>query len=170
MAVLDVSFIIYFAPILAFLIVLVIVFAVLNKTEVLGKNLFIQWLLAFVVAAVFVAFAGTRDYVLTIVPWFGVLIVCAVILLIMMNFTESPSFLKTGIGVLVVIAALLIFLVSAFFLFSHQMAQYLPGASGGNGDLKDVLNWLYSSRVLGAVLLIIIGGIVSWILVRSVKK
>jgi len=170
MAVLDVSFITYFAPILAFVIVLAIVFAVLNKTEILGKNLFIQWLLAFVVAAVFVAFAGARDYVLTIVPWFGVLIVCAVILLMMMNFAGSPSFIKTGFGVVVVIATLIIFLVSAFFLFSHQMAQYLPGATGGNADFKNIVNWLYSSRVWGAILLIVIGGIVSWILVRSVKK
>ena len=40
--VVDISFLTYFAPILAFLIVFVVMFAILAKTGLLGDNQFVQ--------------------------------------------------------------------------------------------------------------------------------
>ena len=72
MVAVDVSGISYFAPILAFLIVFVIIFAVLNKTKIFGEvNNWVLLFVSFLVATVFVSAAGVRDYVLTITPWFA---------------------------------------------------------------------------------------------------
>ena len=170
MAVVDVSFVTYFGPILAFLIVFVLVYAVLNKTKVIGENAWVQSILSFIVAGVFISVAGASDIILTATPWIAVLIVSLVFVILMLAFVnvKIEGGVSKGIGGIAVLLALVIFIVSAFFLFSHTITQYLPGStsSGGNPDILSFLDWLYSARVAGAVLLLIVGGIVSWILVK----
>ena len=160
----DLPFITYFAPILAFLIVFILVYAVLHKTKVVGENKWIASFLALVVAALFVAFAGTRDYIITIMPWIAALIVCLVVLLIVMNFAGAPKFMMTGAGIVFSIAVLVIFIVSAFFLFSHTLVQFVPS---GATDTGKILNYFFNTRIAGALLLLIIGGIVSWVLIKA---
>ena len=167
----DVSGISYFAPILAFLIVFVIVFALLNKTKLLGVNGWVQLFVSFLIATIFVSAAGVRDYVLKITPWFGALIISLFFLLLLMWFIGlgDNKFVKGGIGIAVVVLLLIIFLVSGFVVFSESIVPYLPGSSGEGADPNLLLatGWIFSSRVSGAVLLLIIAAIVSWVLVKS---
>ena len=66
----DISGVTYFEPILAFLVVFVVLYAVLAKTKILGEdNKFVNIFASFLVATIFVAAAGVREYVLTITPW-----------------------------------------------------------------------------------------------------
>lgn len=162
----DVSFITYFAPIIAFLIVFVVVYAVLHKTGIVGGNAWVAAVLSLCVAALFVAFAGTRDYILTVVPWIAALIVCLVILMVIMSFAGAPKFLLTGAGIVFSLAVLVVFVVSAFFLFSHTLLGYLPNATQGATDTSKILNWFFSTRIAGAILLVIVGGIVSYVLIK----
>lgn len=171
MAVIDVSFVTYFGPLLAFLIVFVIVFAVLNKTKIIGENAWVQSILSFIVAGVFVSVAGASDFVLTATPWIAVLIVSLAFIILMLAFVnvKIEGGVSKGIGGVAVLLALVIFVVSAFFLFSHTITQYLPGSTtgGGNPEILNFLDWLYSARVAGAIVLLVVGGIVSWILVKA---
>jgi len=70
----DVSAITYFAPILSFLIVFVIMAALLHKTEILGKSVGLNLFVSFLIATVFVAAASVRQVVLDVIPWFVVLL------------------------------------------------------------------------------------------------
>lgn len=171
MAVIDVSFISYFGPLLAFLIVFILVFAVLNKTKVAGESSWVQSILAFVVAGVFVSVAGAKDFVLVSTPWIAVVVVSLVFVIALLAFVnvKIEGNVSKAIGGITVLLALAVFIVSAFFLFSHVIAPYLPGTNvgGGNSDVLNFLDWLYSARVAGAILLLFVGGIVSWILVKS---
>lgn len=171
MAEIDFYYITYFAPILAFLIVFVILFAVLQKTRILGENKWLQTFLSFIIAAVFVAFAGTRDYILKVTPWFAILIVSLVfvILLLSMASLKVEGDLSKWIGGVAVILFLIAFLISGFMIFSHVLAPYVPGgsSSSGNADIGNFFNWFYSARVFGALLLLVVGGIVSWILIKT---
>ena len=167
----DVSAITYFAPIAAFLIVFIVIYAVLLKTKLLGDNKWIALFFALFVASIFISLAGARQYVQTIVPLFAILIVSLVFLLILIGIIGKPteSFHK-GIGLAAVIIFTLVFLITGFILFSHLIVGYLPWSTFGyntNPNALPAFEWLYSSRVAGAILLIIISAAVSWILVKT---
>ena len=96
----DVSGISYFAPLLAFLVVFVIVFALLNKTKLLGENAFIQLFVSFVIGTIFVSAAGVRNYVLVITPWFGALVVSLFFILFIIGFVGKPvEGMTKGVGI-----------------------------------------------------------------------
>ena len=169
----DVSGITYFAPLLAFLIVFIIIFALLNKTKLLGESLFVQLFVSFLIATVFVSGAGVRDYVLTVTPWFAVLVITLFFVLFIIGFVGKPAeFMHKGIGIAFVVALIIIFLVSGFIVFSEFILPYLPGSEALNGDpnLLRITQWVYSGRVFGALALLAVSAIVSWVLVRQAVK
>lgn len=171
MATADVSAIAFFAPIAAFLIVVVVMYAVLHKSKIVGENSWAILFTSFVIASIFVSVAGAREYVQTIVPWFAVLIVSLVFLMAMLGFIGKPmEFMTKPIGIAFAIILALVFLVSGFLIYSNVLIAYLPGpgfGTGGNIESVVFLDWLYSPRVVGAILLIGLSALVSWILVKK---
>jgi len=166
----DISGISYFAPILAFLIVLAVLFALLNKTKLLGDSLFMQLVVSFIIATIFVSAAGVRNYVLVITPWFGALVVSLFFILFIIGFVGKPvEGMTKGIGIVFVIALAIIFLISGFIVFSDLIAPYLPGSSGTGADpnLFRLTRDIYNTRVFGALLLLAVGIGVSFILVKG---
>lgn len=165
----DVSAVTYFAPIFVFLLVFVVVFAVLARTKILGDEFprVLLIFIAFVVAALFISFGGVQRYVETLVPWLAVLIVSLFFLLLMAGFAGVK--MERGLGVGAVVVGILIFVVSGVVVFSGVLGPYLPGSSvaGGDASVLRITDWLYSPRVVGAVVLIIAAGITSWILVKA---
>jgi hypothetical protein len=171
MAAADLSGISFFVPIAAFLIVFIVVFLVLKKTKLLGEHDWVLLFISFLMAIIFVSVAGARQYIQTIVPWFAVLIISLVFLLLIVGFVGKPTeFLTKGIGIAFVIFLALVFLITGFFIYSSALAHYLPGPGFGTGDNLEAtmfLDWVYTPRVGGAILLIIISAGVSWILVKA---
>ena len=166
----EVAGISYFAPLLAFLIVFIIVFALLNKTKILGEEKFVQLFVSFLIATIFVSAAGVRDYVLTITPWFAVLVISLFFVLLIMGFVgKQADFMQKGVGITAIIVLVIIFLVSGFIVFSGAILPYLTG--GGDNPLINYFigQGVYSSRVFGALLLLVISAVVSWVLVRQSK-
>jgi len=166
----DVSGIVYFGPIFAFLLVWVVLFAVLNKTKLLGDGKFVQIFVSFLIATIFIALGGVKEYVLTIAPWFAVLLISLFFILAMLGLAGKVSAgLTKGLGVTFLILLVLVFLISGIVVFSNVLAPYLPGSSvaGGSEDILQFTDWLYSDRVVGAIVLVIASAFVSWILVKS---
>ena len=166
----DLSFLTYFAPILAFLLVFVVSFAVLSKTKLIGENSFLQSFISLIIAAIFVASAGVRDLVLNIVPWVAFLIVSLVFVMILLKFSEgNVEFIQKGIGIIFIIAVFIVFIISGYVVFSDTLAPYLPGttATGGDTFALEFFDWLFSARVIGAISIIVVGGLVAWILTKE---
>lgn len=161
----DISFINYFAPIFVFLLVFIVLYALLVKTKVLGEAKWVSIFISFIVASLFVSMAGAKDYIYSIAPWFALLLVSMFFLFVVLAFAGKADINK-GVGVAVAIILGIVFLVALFSVFSYLMTS-LPGSIGGSADHSPFLNWLYSSRVSGAVLLIIISAIVAWVLVKA---
>lgn len=158
---------------IVFLLVFVIVFSVLRKTELIGKELFVQLFVSFLLATVFVTAISVRQYVLTIVPWFAVLILSLFFLLVLLGFVgKSTEFMHKGIGIAFVVLLIIVFLVSGIVVFADVVGPYLPGSStaGGNPQILKFTDWLYSPQVSGAILLLAVSALVSWVLVRKEKK
>lgn len=168
----DTSGIAYFLPLLAFLLVFIVSFAVIYKTKI-TEVLFLQLAISILIATIFVTAVGATNLVLNIVPWFAVLVVCLFMILMLTGFIgDDIKFVRKPIGVIVLILLGIIFLVSALFVFSAGLGPYLPGsnAPGGDPDVLFFTDWLYSPGISGAILVFGVGLIVAWWLVRSVGK
>jgi len=151
----DISGLEYYLPILSFLIVFVAVFAVLAKTKVIGENKWVQLFLAFLVATIFVTASGAREYVIKVTPWFAVFVILLFFLLALIGFSGKVGFLEKGIGVVFVIGLLVLFLVSAYFSFGEAV------------HFIEFKEWLFTPKVWGALSLIVVSAVVSWILVKT---
>lgn len=164
----------FFAPIAAFLIVFIVGFAVLWKTKLLGESKWANLFVSFLIATVFISTAGAVRYIGTIVPWFAVALVSLAFLLAITGFVGKPTeSMNKGIGISFVILLALVFVISGFIIFSNLIIGYLPGPGFGQGLTEGeffALDWLYSPRIAGAVILVVLSAIVSWILVRTDSK
>ncbi len=167
----DVSAFVYFAPILAFLIVFAIMLAILHKTKLIGENIYVQLFFSFVIATVFVTATSVRQLVLNVIPWFAVLIIALFLMMVLIGFMgKTDTMIGKGFAWIFVILLIITFLVSGIKVFSSTVGPYIPGSpTAGTGDptLTNFFDWLYSPQVAGAILLIIVAALVSWVLVKS---
>lgn len=173
-AVADVSAVTYFAPILAFMVVFALMFALLKKSKLLGENTFIQIFISFLIATIFVIAGSVRQVVLNVIPWFAVLLLALFFILMLAGFIgKSEDFIGKKMGWLFIAALIFIFIISGVKVFSGVLWPYLPGPAFGSGasdpELLFFLSWLYSPRVVGALLLIGAAALTSWVLVRKAK-
>ena len=170
----DISFLGYIAPVAIFLLVFIFVYAILAKTKLLEEKPIFNIFVSLLVATLFISAAGAIQYIGTITPWFAVLVVSMVFLLMITSFIGDPmKSWNKGIGIVIVIALALVFLICGFMIFSSSIVGYLPGAQFGyNADPAALaaFDWLYSPRVTGAILLIGISALVSWVLVKGADK
>jgi hypothetical protein len=165
---LDLTALGYFIPLLSYLVVSLIVFVVFQKAKILDGKVGLQVFFSMVIGTIFVSFAGAREYVTNIVPWFVVLTVCLFFILAIIGFAgDKLSGIAKPIGIGFIVLLILGFLVSAIFVFSSELSPYLPGGSGGDRPINNFTEWIYSSRVMGAILLLAVSAIVAFVLVKS---
>src|SRR3972149_260742 len=139
----DLSLIQNYLPILSFLLVFTVMFAVLAKYKVLGESKFVNLFVSFIIATIFVSLTSAREYVISITPWFVVFVIVSLFLLLLSGFAGKVSEgLTKGIGIAAVIGLLAVFLVSAYYTFSS--APFVVRLS----------DWVSESRIYGALLLV----------------
>ncbi len=169
MAVMDVSGISYFLPLLTFLVVFLVAYAVAKKTEFFdseGLKLFV----AFLIAIIFISAAGPRAYVESIVPWFVVLLISFFLIVAMLAFVGFNGW-HSGLGKAFAIIAIVVFVISGIFVFSSYFSPYLPwnSGAGANPDVLHITDWFFSPRVFGAILLLIVTAIISFVIFYKAK-
>ncbi len=164
----ELSAVAFFAPIAAFFLVTLVVFAVLGLTKILGESKWLNIIVALIVAIIFISAAGVRAVVQTIIPWFAVFFICLFLMLLVIGFMgkDAVNIFTKPIGIIFLIVFGLVFVVSIFSVFSN----YLPGPNYGNGVNETALyftDWLYTPSIWGAIVLVVVGIIVSWILIKA---
>ncbi len=170
MAQIDISAFEFFLPILAFLVVFFIAFFALKKSKLI-ENAFTESLLAFILAIILISASGPRTFILAIIPWFAVVLIAMFLVLALGGFLGKDAFPK-GIGKIFMWVLLAIFIITAFFVFSAYVTPYLPGFSNlpgnpGSPAILRMLSWLYSPQVAGALLVLGVGAVVSWYLIKA---
>jgi len=158
------------APVLAFLVVGLIIFALLRKTKIIGGFIFIDALVSVIIAAVFAVNEGVRQLVLGIVPWFAVLVIVLFSILVLMMFISPESVPKRLLVWLFLIVFIIIVIISGIKAFGGEVSAYLPGPFFGVGEDTNIqflifFDWLYSARIVGSILLVIAAVVMTWILI-----
>ena len=154
----DISFIGYFIPIFAFLLVFIVVYAVLMKTKVLGENPAVSLFISFIMASFFIVEVQLVDFVTFTSSWFSVILIIFFLMFLLLAFMpgDKPlAFLEKGWVSWVVLGLLIVFFVlSSSFIFNWAINWDFIGSSA-------------DSEWFGVVLLLVIGAIVSVVLTKA---
>jgi len=142
--------------ILPFLLVFTIVFAILQKSEVLGKGKKqIDALVALVIGLIFVAFSWAVNLIDIMVPFLAVSLIVIFVFLVLWGSVwgnSVPSAVKIVIGILVALA------VSFAVLYVTGSLNYLYNLFLSEGVGKTILmNVIMGVFIIGAILVILLG-------------
>ncbi len=155
----DIGFIGYFLPIFSFLLVFIVIYAILQKTQILGENSTVSLFISFIMASFFIVEVQLVDFVAFTSSWFAVFVILLFFLFIALAFVpgdDSLAFLsaKNWFSWVLLAFIIIFFIITSSYIFSW------------------VVNWDYllsgtDSEWFGFVLLLVIGGVVSFVLSRG---
>ncbi|MGK0209479.1 MAG: hypothetical protein ACI83O_000756 [Patescibacteria group bacterium] len=146
----------YFLPIFSFLLVMIVSFAILQKSKILGDNTSVSLMLSFLFALFFIVDVQLVDFVNFTSAWVAVIVVFMFFLFLTLAFIpgdDNLKFLAKGnwFSIVVLIGMLIFFTISSSFIFNWAI-NWDWIASGGDSE------WF------GFILLLIIGGVVRYVL------
>jgi len=157
-------------PIFGFFLVFFVMYAILAKSKILGEGI-INIFVSAIFAVVFVNFSPGVEYVQVILPWFSILLIALFLLLVIVGFSQKDmsKFMAPWLAWVFIAFLVIIIIISAIVVFNPVLNPYLPGQpdSGGNNFLISVKNFVYSEKFLGAVLLLVLAAITSWVLLKK---
>ena len=131
----DITGIYFFMPVFSFLFVVFIVYAILAKSKILGESGFVNVLVSFIMAIIFMSFSSLDLYVQTIIPWFVVLVVCVFLVLLIVGFSSggiTKILSNKAVGWIIIAILLVIFLIAAIKVFNPVFHPDL-GITSGEG-------------------------------------
>ena len=152
----DISGLGYFLPILSFVFVFVIVYALLQNTKILGGITWIDLIIGFIIAVIFATMSSVEEYVETVTPWFVVLVIVIFFILIIVGMSQQNigDVIGTKFVWVFIVLLILVFLIAATKVFSPAWF--------------DVRRFIaHESRIVGGVLLLIVAALVSWAVVSK---
>ncbi len=166
---LDISGIYFFMPVFSFLFVFLIVYALLANTKLLGSSNFINLLISFIMAVIFMSFSSLDLYVKTIVPWFIVLLVCIFLVLLLagMSTKDLGKIMTTKFAWFMIGILIIMFLIAAIKVFNPIFHPDLIITSGEGTSLIEQIKGYSGGYIFGSLLLVVIAIAVSWILTRK---
>ncbi len=155
----------YFAPILAFLLVIVLVYALLAKTKVLGENNSLNFLISFVIAIIFMITPLARTYALKVTPWLAVFLVTLFFFILIISFTGDTGILKSRwLSIAIIVILLALFVVAGINIFGSLINHYLSFIGLSLGEVKDKI---LQPTILGILVLLVIGVALSFWLTKK---
>ena len=130
-----------------------------------------DFFVAFIAAIVFMSFSSLELYVRSIIPWFVVLFVCVMLVLLIMGLSTKDlgKIMKPGFAWVVAIILVVIFLIVAVKVFNPVFHPDLVISSGEGTSMLEQIRGseFYTSSYFGGAFILIIGFLVGWIFVKS---
>ena len=150
----SISAIGYFMPIFAFLLVFIVIYALLVKSQVLGGSPAVTLFVSFILSSFFIVEASLVEFVQFSSAWFGTFVVGMFFLIMIMAFVPGID-LKAFFGTGNWFAWILFGIMILFFVFS---SSYIFNWAVNWGLLQD---W-FRTDWFGMILLLLIAAVVSW--------
>ncbi|MEM4330674.1 MAG: hypothetical protein QW273_01545 [Candidatus Pacearchaeota archaeon] len=148
----------YFLPIFSFLFVFIIIYAILQKSKILGDNSFISLFLSFIIASFFIVNAKVVEFVRFNATWFAVFLICIVFILIFLGFV-GKEYLETLTKSKGFAYAFIFLLIAAFVVSAAKIFNFVF-------NWEKVSSWA-NTEWFGFILLLIIALIVSLVLSKK---
>jgi len=173
MAEINIAGLNFFMPVFSFLFVFIVVYAILAKTKLLGEGKFLNILIGFIIAIIFISFStatfSTEQYVRTIIPWFAVLLVCVFLVLLLAGLSAKDLgvIMKPGFAWAVIAILIIIFVLAAIRVFNPVFSSQYGVDSGQGGQFISQVGSIFNNEIGGSILLLIIAIIVAWVITRK---
>ncbi len=158
-------------PVLAFLFIFIVCYALFSKTKVLGGDDTTNVFVSFLIALIFMLNPPATKFTLATVPWIGVLLFVLLFVLVILVFVRGKidDLVKSQVVAFILVAAvLLVFLGAAINVFGPLVYMLSTGsietAATGTG-----LDLLMNPTIIGAIILIAIAGVTYYLLVGGEK-
>lgn len=148
----------YFLPIFSFLLVFIIVYAILQKTKILGDNAGVSLFLSLIFASFFIVNAKMVEFVKFNATWFVVFMVCIIFILMFLGFV-GKDYLKVFAENKNFAYAFIFILIFAFIFSAARIFNWVL-------DWSKIKSWAQTDW-FGFILLLIIAGIVSLVLSKK---
>ncbi len=145
--------------ILPFLLLFTLVFAVLEKTKILGEGKRqIDAIVALVIGLVFVSFGSATDIVVRMIPVLGIALVVILIFMLLWGFTFNAGGFEMPFGMKIVVGVLVGVLVIATVLILTGGLDYIIKIiyDGSYGGL--IMNVILIGIIVGAIAAVVWGG------------
>lgn len=132
----DAAVVGYFSSLFVFLLVLVVTYAILSMTEILGQNKSLSAIVAFALAILFAA-SGTATRIFEIAaPWFVLIFLILFLLILIFKFTGSEELigLKKNVAIIVI---LIVVVVAIFVLSAGEVNREKKAALVEAGEITE---------------------------------
>lgn len=164
---LDISLLTLLTPVITFLLIWAIVFAILEKSKLLKGSTQLHAFIGFAIALLFSFTPKAVTFIQTITPWIVVLFVVVILILVLFlatGWTEHSFQEAMGEPVIrwVLIIIILIILVASLTKVFAPVSPVATGESSiENGEDssavgEEIRQALFSPKILGAVFLLVI--------------
>ncbi len=146
----------FMTALLPFLLVFVVMFAILQKSKVLGENAQVDAIVAFVIGLILIGFPQPRDIIVEMMPWLAVGVATILVFMILYGFvsgdlSKAPKWMKGVFGGLAGVYVLwVVFKVTGLGNYILNLFE----DAGESGLFTGVLMILI---VIGAIVLVIWG-------------
>ncbi len=145
-------------PVISFLFVFILIYALFIKTKVLGDNVWTALFLSLIIASFFIVNVDLVEFTKMSISWFVVFIVCVFLILLVLGFVGDDTLkVFTGnksIAGIIVALVVIVFVISSMYTFNWAI----------NWD--KIQGWV-DKDWFGMVALIIVAGIVSFVLTKK---
>jgi len=151
----------YIMPLLAYLFVFTLIYALLAKTRVLGNNKVVHFTISIVVAIIFVLTPMSTQFTVLTIPWIAIFIFMVFFILLVITFVRGKidDIVKSQfIAVIIAIVVLIIFFISAMNVFGPLVSQGTYLSAQG----QQAVGFFVNPQFYGLAILLIIAGIISW--------
>jgi len=143
---------------LPFLLVFVVVFAILQKSKILGEGKAqIDAIVSLVIGLLLIGIKQPREIIVGIMPWMAVAIAVILVFLILYGFvagdlSKAPDWMKIIFGILAGLFTL------AVVLYVSGLGGIIMGWLSGSGSSDVWMNVVMIVLVIGAVVVAVVGG------------
>ena len=144
--------------ILPFLLVFTLIFAVLEKTKILGdEQRRIDAIVALVIGLIFVAFGQATDIVVRMIPVLGVALIVILVFMLLLGSLYQPGSFEMSNWLKIVIGILIGVVVAATVLILTGGLDYVIGfvTAGNSGFL---INGFLILVIAGVIAAVVFGG------------
>lgn len=150
---LDITVLESFLPVFSFILIWLVLYAVLQKSKLLGGRPVLDLVVSLIIALVAMFSGSTFEFINEVIPWFVMLTIAAILVVLV-----SSSFLKEGIADIPPLKGIVMVLSLAIIVWSVTVIfgpVFNPYAVGANPEWE-TLRTIFHPRVLGAIFILII--------------
>ncbi|UCD21138.1 MAG: hypothetical protein JSW08_01165 [archaeon] len=148
-----------YLPVFGFLLVFAVMYGLLSKTQILGKNKFVHILTSFCIAIIFLASTTALEFARISAGWFAGFIISLLFIVLVISLVHGKieNVVGKGFGWFLIVVLIIIFIFSAVTVFSSAINTYFA----------EPKTFFLSPTMLGIVILIGITVFASWLMTKK---